>query len=586
MPKKLANFLAPCLILAPLIFMVWVCLSYGVNFPYWDQWTTPGFLLANKVYENQPITWSDLLAQHNESRKLFPKLIFLGLASLTHWNIKIELMVNCLLSAINLTALYFLAKQTVKNPQIRNICLILSSLLLFAPVQYENYLWGIQICVFLSLTALIVCLSLFQPNFPVAIKAIAGAILCTFSTFSFANGMLSWLVVMPALVIDQSWSIANFKKRLPWLLFWLVLMGTSLWIYFHDYVKPGGHPAFSAAIKNPATAILYFRIFFGGPLGGFDKDQAMIVGEVILVLWLVSLGIVAYRSLRDETILPLTKSWILLGGYSLASGLITTFGRVGFGVAQALASRYTTFSALLYISLIFIVAILLQESHFSQLYSRVIKAMIGGLIGVGLILHISTNQKAFTQLQSQRFARLQGQACAVLSPVLEDGECLTTFVYPNLEHLRYLIGKINGLGYLHPPLLETAAVESFAEVNSTPETVGYFDELSPISETTYHVHGWARLPQRQEPADAILLSYQGEQIPPKVFHRVQRMTLRKDVTALFDDRPSSWLWGWDGDFPRSKLPPGQWVIKAWAFDTIKAKAFQLSGQFSLTVKSS
>ncbi|KOR35977.1 MULTISPECIES: hypothetical protein [Planktothricoides] len=566
--------------------MVCICLSYGLNFPYWDQWATPGLLFANKVYENQPITWSDWLSQHNESRKLFPRLIFVGMASLTNWNIKVELMVNCFLNTVSLTTLYFLAKQTLKNSHIRNICLILSSILLFSLVQYENYLWGIQICVFLSLAAFVLCLGLFQQKLPLAVKVIVGGILCIISTFSFANGMLSWVVVMPALIIDEKLTIADLKKRLPWLLFWLLLMGTNLWIYFHDYVKPGGHPAFSVAVENPATAILYFRIFFGSILGGFDKDQAMIAGEVILVLWLFCVGMIGYRALRDDKILPQTKGWILLGGYSIASGLITTFGRVGFGAQQAFSSRYTTFSVWLYISLIFLIGILLQEFRLSQRYSRIIKGMIGGLIGVGLILHISTSQNAFTQLQSHRFSKLQGQACAVLSPVLEDAECLTTFVYPDLESLRHLIVNINRLGYLHPPPLETAEVESFAEVNSTPETIGYFDELSPISETVYHIHGWARLPQRREPADAILLSYQGGQTPAQVFHRVQRATPREDVTDLFRDRPSSWLWGWDGDFPVSKLPPGQWTIKAWAFDTMKAKAFELSGQFSLTVKPS
>jgi hypothetical protein len=503
---------------------------------------------------------------------------------LTNWNIKVELMVNCLLNAVTFTTLYFLAKQTLKNTYTRNICLILSSILLFSLVQYENYLWGIQICVFLSLAAFVICLCLFQQKLPLPVKALFGVILCTISTFSFANGMLSWVVVMPALIIGEKISILELKKRLPWLLFWLVLMATNLWVYFHDYVKPGQHPSFSVALENPATAILYFRIFFGSILGDYDKAQAMIAGEVILVLWLFCVGMIGYRSLRDQKILIQTKSWILLGGYSIGSGLITTFGRAGFGTAQAFAPRYTTFSVLLYISLFFLIGILLQEFRFSQQYSRIIKGMIGGLIGVGLILHIYTSQNAFTQLESQRFTKLQGQACAVLSPVLEDAECLTSFVYPDLETLRYLIGKINSLGYLHPPLLETAEVERFAEVNSTPETVGYFDELSPISETVYHIHGWARLPQRKEPADAILLSYQGGQTPAQVFHRVQRATPREDVNAFLGDRPSSWLWGWDGDFPLSKLPPGEWTIKAWAFDTIKAKAFELSGQFSLTVK--
>ena len=559
--------------------MVWICLRYGVNFPYWDQWQTPGGLFY-KISANQTIPWSDWIAQHNESRKLFPKLIFVGLASLTDWNIKVELMLNCLLNTVSLIGLYWLGTKTIKDRNHLKICLILSSILLFSVVQYENYLWGIQICVFLSIAAFVLCLGVLQENLSLPVKAILGAILCTISTFSFANGILTWVIVIPALMIGDRFSLVEVRKRWPWLVVWLGLMGVNLWVYFHDYVKPGSHPAFSAALENPSHAILYFRIFFGSLFGDFQKVRAMIVGETILVLWLVCLGMIAYRSFRDEEILPQTKSWILLGGYSIASGLITTLGRVGFGVNGALAPRYTSFSVWLYISLIFLIAIVLQEFRFNRLYSRIFKGIICGLIGLGLILHIPTSQQALKKIQSDRVSKLQGRACAVLSPAIEDADCLTTLVFPSLQLIKPILVSVNDLGYLHPPLIETTEIERFAVLDFNPEAVGYFNELSPISETDYQIRTWAKLPERDEPADAILLTYQGEQTPPQIFHRVQRVTMPEDVTA---DLPSFWRWGWEGEFERSKLPPGEWTIKAWAFDAIEGKAFELSGQFSLIV---
>jgi len=566
--------------------MGWICLRYGVNFPYWDQWGTPGLLFANKISANQPILWSDWLDQHNESRKLFPKLIFVGLASLTDWNIKVELMINCLLNTVSLIGLYWIGTKTIKDKNKLKICLILSSLLLFSLVQYENYLWGIQICVFLSIAAFVVCLGAFQENLSLPVKVILGGILCTISTFSFANGMLTWVIVIPALMIGDRFSFVEVKKRWSWLVVWLGLMAINLWIYFHDYVKPGHHPAFSVALEKPFTAINYFLMFLGGVLGNFQKGQATIVGAVILSLWVFCLIKIGYQALRDKKILLQTKGWILLGGYSIASGLITSLGRVGFGVHQALAPRYTSFSVWLYISLIFLIAIVLQEFRFNQLYSRIFKGMICGLIGLGLILHISTSQAALKTIQFQRFSKLQGRACAVLSPVIEDADCLKAWVFPNVERLKPILVSVNDLGYLHPPLLESPEIEKIADVNPSPEPLGYFDRLSPISETLYQINAWAKLPERDEPADAILLTYQGQQTPPQIFHRVQRATMREDVTAFLSDRPSFWLWGWEGEFERSKLPPGEWTIKAWAFDAIEAKAFELSGQFSLTVDAS
>ena len=64
---------------------------------------------------------------------------------------------------------------------------------------------------------------------------------------------------------------------------------------------------------------------------------------------------------KDETIdsfLP----WLSIGMYSIFSGLLTSAGRTGFGVKQALESRYVTFSTYLSVSLIYLFMVMAERN--------------------------------------------------------------------------------------------------------------------------------------------------------------------------------------------------------------------------------
>src|SRR5208282_4675420 len=77
------------LALLPLAFLIWMVSRYAVSVPFGDQWELVPLL--EKTY-HETLTFHDLWAQHNEHRILFPKIIMLGLAHLTGWNIYYELV--------------------------------------------------------------------------------------------------------------------------------------------------------------------------------------------------------------------------------------------------------------------------------------------------------------------------------------------------------------------------------------------------------------------------------------------------------------------------------------------------------------
>ena len=97
------------LALVPLAFLIWVVVHYAVAVPFMDQWDMVPLL--EKTYHGE-LTFHDLWAQHNEHRPVFPQLIMLLLARLTHWNIHYELAVSITL-ALGIFAVFILAVSTI-----------------------------------------------------------------------------------------------------------------------------------------------------------------------------------------------------------------------------------------------------------------------------------------------------------------------------------------------------------------------------------------------------------------------------------------------------------------------------------------
>src|SRR5712672_382899 len=136
----------------PLLILIWVVARYAIDVPYLDQWDLVP--LIDKMYQGQ-LTVHDLWMQFNEHRIFFPKLIMLGLARLTHWNIRYESAVSVLLAmAVFLVlACQIRASARVFGGRQLRWALPACSLVAFSVSQYENFLWGWQLGLLLGLLA-------------------------------------------------------------------------------------------------------------------------------------------------------------------------------------------------------------------------------------------------------------------------------------------------------------------------------------------------------------------------------------------------------------------------------------------------
>lgn len=354
----------PPLALAP---MVW---AWGVDLPYWDQWALVPHLEA---VARGDWPWADLWRQHNEHRLFFPQVIMLGLAQLTDWNIRVEMGLSLLLAVGTFFSLAWLVRQTLDTPPPWLWPVL--SLLVFAPSQWENWIWGWQIQIFLSALAIALGLALLvRAERP---TRLAGGALCGLvASFSFANGLLFWGLALP-LVLRPA------KRRWPRTTLWLALALGVAALYFHGFGFGERPPFFTEGV--PRTLKLfggYVSIYLGAPIFAFHGHLALYGGFLALVALAIRFGL-EVRPRPVEWLFGSRLPWLLLAAYAGISALVTASGRLHFGIGQALTSRYITLSSLFWIAVVVLIAFRGLEADDGK-RSPIVRRL--GLVGASILL--------------------------------------------------------------------------------------------------------------------------------------------------------------------------------------------------------
>lgn len=362
MNQKLSSIIAVTLSAIPILMLIILLNQYAVNIPFWDQWDV--IYLFDK-YDRGDLTFSDFWAQHNEHRLVFPKLLFLLLGLISNYNVRYEIAMNVILALINYMVII---AHIHKNRSFyhftyhHKILWVVCSAFIFSLIQWQNWMWGFQIQWFLCMTGVIVGAYIFS-NDPINFKTIWLLFLCgILATFSLAGGMLYWIIIFLFLLF-YAIKIKQ-KKMYQMVCIWGFLFIGVLIAYLNQYQKPEVHPSLLFFIDHPIQFIEYFLGYLGAPLAGdslsdFNQEfipavfRAIAIGAVGVVTYLVFL----FRHIVHSNHNDFQKSsfFLMLGLFSILSACLTALGRGGFGVRFALASRYTTISIGLWLSLFFII---------------------------------------------------------------------------------------------------------------------------------------------------------------------------------------------------------------------------------------
>jgi hypothetical protein len=398
------------------------------------------------------------------------------------------------------------------------------------------------------------------------------ACLSTVATFSSVNGAVCWLVLPLALVAARPGARASARRWLP---LWGACLALCIAVYVYGYRTPAAHPAASEALARPLDALVYFLALSGGSLalGPRPLIVAVVVGTCALGSYALACAYVL-RFRDDAALVRRAGVWAALGAYTVVTALMVTAGRFGFGVAQSLSSRYTTYTLHLLVALVYLLPCVLRHAaaRGGRLAGRrVVLKRLGAAAAVGLLL---AHVVAFVLVvrhgaEPMRRARLRAKACLLFIEAAPEERCLAKGLYPDVSTLRERAGVLDRLGYLRPPLVRGGRMSELAAASSDcSEEYGSF-EVEEAGGGAYVASGRARLPHRDEPADAVVLAYGLGAQEQTAFALAEVGTAGE--AAGEDDRRIVWRKTFSGT---GLTRDG---VTAWAFDADKGKAYKLCG---------
>lgn len=568
----------------PAVFLTWLVVTHWVNVPHWDQWDEVHHFV--KAGEGT-YTLGDLLSQQNESRPIVPRLWFIAFSLLTHWDVRFEMACSILLSALLSGLLYRQALATVSADKARVLCLMVPvNLFVFTPVMHENWLIGYYMQIFIPGLCMLGCIRVAHSRLAPARAFLACLALTLVATFSFSSGILLWITAYlvqrlrdaerPTGVPGGTRAGRRLRAGL-----WFGLAALTLVLYFHGYKKPPTHPAWSKALEHPFLTVHYALVFLGGPLGPalpFEKVPAdTVMGAAFVFGWLVAAALLL-RFRHDRDLRRRAWGWVALGVYAFGCAGTTAIGRVGFSVFQATSSRYSVHALLGWIALLFLGVILFDhaKSRCEEPARRARMSFAGWalagalLLGQGLCVPYALGNFAMI-----RDHRLRGKAALELALLVPDNPN-ARLIYPFYEWLRTMGDRLDRLGYLDPPLVRASDLGTVEAPGNM--AYGELEKVEFVHPKRVKISGWARLPDRGEPADAVVLTYidaTGRAVPfVLATTRIYRLDLKMSLGS-----ECYWGSGWTFECDVDELPAavrkGNAGIQAWAFDGLARQARRL-----------
>ena len=547
--------------LVPVVIAFVVMTRFWVPVPYWDEWATPGDQLI--AFYRGTLSFSDLWSQHNESRKFFPRLLYLLLIPSLGWDVRHLMALTFALVCLGSAGLYLLLRATTSAPSSALAAPWgIMNLLLFSPGEYWNFLLGIQLEPFTPAVALLFAILANLSQKSLRWKTWVCGALALLSTYTFANGMLLWLLACPLdrRVATSGTPPAGRRERLLCYGGYAAAGVLAIGCYFVSYEHPPLAPEWALPLADPAALIRFFLIWLGSL---FLLPWAAWLGAAVLLLFGL-LSIAAARTALQRRDWRRCYPWLTLGCYTLASGAITALARLQFGQDAASHLRYGTFTVWLYIAVIG----LGWAFWLSQPKSRVGRPILFAGAAVVLVLFGAALRPSIKVLETESAQRKHLLLVMRWAPAIpQNPELSLLSPYPGTgEKIRTLYS----LGVLRPepvaaPLSDIAKSLPLAADGAA----GRLDRVAIDHVGQLTVEGSARSAVRDAPADAVVIGY--------------RTTTTLWTPYVILDPAAEGRHnapGRDGAFrrvvPAADLPGGAVTFHAWSIDLQAERALPLN----------
>jgi hypothetical protein len=461
----------------------------------------------------------------------------------------------------------------------RWLVMLIANLLLFSAVQAMNWTYGIQLAVFLTLAATTAAVVVAAAEMPERRKFIWCSLLCFVATFSMGNGLLAWGVTYPVLFAAPC---VNARQRAVMLAGFPLLSSAVVAAYFAGYQSPAPQSPLTPASHHPLQMLLFALIFLGGPLAPGTGLPLKVVAGVIGALGAgcvcVAAGYVALR--RERTLLNRMLPSLMIAMFVLLNAAAAAIGRVAVGLDEALALRYFTIPLTLYVALVILaVEVGTEIGQRRPSTARAMNAAVMALLGTVAVLAILSTLAGVEIERSIGAYRRAEKAALTFVRFSAETDLRTSYVL-SLEEFRNRAEALGRAGLLRPPLMTTADVSSIEHPGGDApagSTCGDLELVLREAGGITRVEGWATLPWRRRPADAVLLAVEGPDGRSTMFATARVGEARPDIAArLQSDRVERS--GWTRLLPPLEVPSAGSDITAWAYDVSSNTACRLAGR--------
>lgn len=403
--------------LLPIAVVVIYIFFFGLNIPFGDQWD---FFSDYIKFRQNSLTFADLMSQHNEHRPFFPRLIWLGLANLTQYNVNTELWTNLF---IQLTAFIFFSYHTQKfwhylgvKPGWWSIPLI--SLVTFNLGQWESWLVGFQTVMYLGTSSIIIGFFLLSRynNWPSFLMA---TLLGIIATFSMVNGVFYWIFGLFLVILCSPRRLIIYRS-VTWLIFSLIFS-----YYFFDGWRTNSHVDFFYLLDHFIAWIIWILNFLGAPIFTFWYI-AWIFGLISLLLF-----IKVFINL-DRQKLILSSPYLAIAGFVILTSFAVSCGRfIEDKPSYSVISRYLTMSSWYWAALFALMPLFWNRfRHLHWLYLIILASLIALMLG-----------GAWVGYERQYLITLPAYRAVKTGQTVLDHDLIK--IYPDPDKVRNLMNKLN-----------------------------------------------------------------------------------------------------------------------------------------------
>jgi hypothetical protein len=420
-----------------------------------------------------------------------------------------------------------------------------------------------------------------HPTVPIYARTILLMICCSAATFSSGNGVISW--VLAGAVFARSSTRDEFRRKAVAMAVLAGAFAMNVALYLIGFEK-SDHGPVDAYVGGFGAMTHFFFVFLGAPFAQTlpiaPQLQAAASGVILLAMLVIAVCLIMLRSPRESLSVENSTAWLAVAGYAIISAAMASKARVGFGLSQALASRYVSYSLYLPLALIPLSSIALKGLRRALQPRPAVRFTQWTLSILLVVFQITSIPRVVSFCGDWQRNRERDRAALLLLPVLPDNPQLTGAITPKIEHVMTQAVKLDDIGFLHPSLIRSpnaALIEAKAEGHSTGTLVKAFQPDSA------HVTciGWAMLQEQHKAADGVFLTCDNERGEPVIVAGAE-MCAESQLLPTFDD-PAYKCAGWVATISLDKIPRAipSAHLTAWALDSQTRQAYRLQGAVDL-----